>query len=192
MFEMILFGSWVDQFVYYLFDYDVKMFDVIGQVIEGFVVFVEYGLQVILMWLMMVIFIGVGLWWVGWCFVLFIIVLLLLIFVIGFWDQMVIMFGFMLLLMIISFVFGILFGIWVVKSKWVVVIVCLIFDLMQMMLVFVYLILVVMLFGFGCVLGILLMVIFVMLFVVCFMSFGICYVNCEIVEVGQVFGCMLW
>lgn len=53
-----------------------------------------------------------------------------------------------------------------------------------MMLVFVYLILVVMLFGFGCVLGILLMVIFVMLFVVCFMSFGICYVNCEIVEVG--------
>lgn len=43
---------------------------------------------------------------------------------------MVIMFGFMLLLMIISFVFGILFGIWVVKSKWVVVIVCLIFDLM--------------------------------------------------------------
>ena len=60
MSEMIPLGTWVDQSVHYLLDHDAKTFDTIGQAIEA-AAFVEHGLQAIPMWLMMAIFIGVGL-----------------------------------------------------------------------------------------------------------------------------------
>lgn len=71
MSEFIPLGRWVDHAVHYLLDYDASTFDAIGAVIEGFAAMVEHGLQAIPMWLMMALFVGVGLWRVGWRFALF-------------------------------------------------------------------------------------------------------------------------
>lgn len=192
MSEMIPLGTWVDQSVHYLLDHDAKTFDAIGQAIEGLAAFVEHGLQAIPMWLMMAIFIGVGLWRVGWRFALFTTLSLLLIFATGFWDQTVITLGLTLSSTIISLVLGIPLGIWAAKSKWVAAIVRPILDLMQTMPAFVYLIPAAMLFGLGRVPGILSTVIFAMPPAVRLTSLGIRHVNREIVEAGQAFGCTPW
>jgi glycine betaine/proline transport system permease protein len=144
------------------------------------------------MWLMMAIFIGVGLWRVGWRFALFTTASLLLIFATGFWDQTVITLGLTLSSTIISLVLGIPLGIWAAKSKWVAAIVRPILDLMQTMPAFVYLIPAAMLFGLGRVPGILSTVIFAMPPAVRLTSLGIRHVNREIVEAGQAFGCTPW
>ena len=143
------------------------------------------------MWLMMAIFIGVGLWRVGWRFALFTTLSLLLIFATGFWDQTVITLGLTLSSTIISLVLGIPLGIWAAKSKWVAAIVRPILDLMQTMPAFVYLIPAAMLFGLGRVPGILSTVIFAMPPAVRLTSLGIRHVNREIVEAGA-FGCTPW
>ncbi|MEN8511464.1 choline ABC transporter permease subunit [Burkholderia sp. MS455] len=192
MSEMIPLGTWVDQSVHYLLDHDAKTFDAIGQAIEGLAALVEHGLQAIPMWLMMAIFIGVGLWRVGWRFALFTTASLLLIFATGFWDQTVITLGLTLSSTIISLVLGIPLGIWAAKSKWVAAIVRPILDLMQTMPAFVYLIPAAMLFGLGRVPGILSTVIFAMPPAVRLTSLGIRHVNREIVEAGQAFGCTPW
>src|SRR5258707_6976871 len=65
MSEIIPLGSWVDHGVKYLLDHDANTFDAIGKVIESFAALIEHGLQSIPMWLMMAIFVGIGLWPVG-------------------------------------------------------------------------------------------------------------------------------
>ncbi|HDR9107048.1 TPA: proline/glycine betaine ABC transporter permease [Burkholderia vietnamiensis] len=188
MSEIIPLGSWVDQSVHYLLDHDAKTFDAIGQAIESLAALVEHGLQAIPMWLMMAIFIGVGLWRVGWRFALFTTASLLLIFATGFWDQTVITLGLTLSSTIISLVLGI----WAAKSKWVAATLRPVLDLMQTMPAFVYLIPAAMLFGLGRVPGILSTVIFAMPPAVRLTSLGIRHVNREIVEAGQAFGCTPW
>ncbi|MBN3727180.1 choline ABC transporter permease subunit [Burkholderia sp. Ac-20379] len=192
MSEMIPLGTWVDQGVRYLLDHDAKTFDAIGRVIESLAAAVEHGLQAIPMWLMMAIFIGVGLWRVGWRFAIFTTAAMLLIFATGFWDQTVITLGLTLSSTIISLVLGIPLGIWAAKSKVVSTIVRPILDLMQTMPAFVYLIPAAMLFGLGRVPGILSTVIFAMPPAVRLTSLGIRHVNREIVEAGQAFGCTPW
>ncbi|WP_414441119.1 choline ABC transporter permease subunit [Burkholderia sp. 22PA0106] len=192
MSEMIPLGTWVDQGVRYLLDHDAKTFDAIGRVIESLAAAVEHGLQAIPMWLMMAIFIGVGLWRVGWRFAIFTTAAMLLIFATGFWDQTVITLGLTLSSTIISLVLGIPLGIWAAKSKVVATIVRPILDLMQTMPAFVYLIPAAMLFGLGRVPGILSTVIFAMPPAVRLTSLGIRHVNREIVEAGQAFGCTPW
>ncbi|KDB06072.1 choline ABC transporter, permease protein [Burkholderia sp. lig30] len=192
MSEIIPLGSWVDQSVHYLLDHDAKTFDAIGRTIEGFAAFVEHSLQAVPMWAMMALFIGVGLWRVGWRFALFTTASLLLIFATGFWDQTVVTLGLTLSSTIISLVLGIPLGIWAAKSKWVAAIVRPILDLMQTMPAFVYLIPAAMLFGLGRVPGILSTVIFAMPPAVRLTSLGIRHVNLEIVEAGQAFGCTPW
>ncbi|AOK49685.1 MULTISPECIES: choline ABC transporter permease subunit [Burkholderia] len=192
MSELIPLGSWVDQTVHYLLDHDAKTFDAIGRAIEGLAALVEHGLQAVPMWLMMAIFIGVGLWRVGWRFAIFTAASLLLIFATGFWDQTVVTLGLTLSSTIVSLVLGIPLGIWAAKSKWVAAIVRPILDLMQTMPAFVYLIPAAMLFGLGRVPGILSTVIFAMPPAVRLTSLGIRHVNREIVEAGQAFGCTPW
>ncbi|AJY32411.1 choline ABC transporter, permease protein [Burkholderia thailandensis 34] len=192
MSELIPLGSWVDQSVHYLLDHDAKTFDAIGRAIEGLAALVEHSLQAVPMWLMMAIFIGVGLWRVGWRFAIFTAASLLLIFATGFWDQTVVTLGLTLSSTIVSLVLGIPLGIWAAKSKWVAAIVRPILDLMQTMPAFVYLIPAAMLFGLGRVPGILSTVIFAMPPAVRLTSLGIRHVNREIVEAGQAFGCTPW
>lgn len=192
MSEIIPLGSWVDQSVHYLLDHDAATFDAIGRAIEGLAALVEHSLQAVPMWLMMALFVGVGLWRVGWRFGLFTAGSLLLIFATGFWDQTVITLGLTLSSTIISLVLGIPLGIWAAKSKWVAATVRPILDLMQTMPAFVYLIPAAMLFGLGRVPGILSTVIFAMPPAVRLTSLGIRHVNREIVEAGQAFGCTPW
>lgn len=192
MSELIPLGSWVDQSVHYLLDHDSQTFDMIGRAIDGLAGLVEHGLQAIPMWALMAVFVGVGLWRIGWRFALFTTLSLLLIYATGFWDQTVITLGLTLSSTLISLVFGIPLGIWTAKDKHVAVVVRPILDLMQTMPAFVYLIPAAMLFGLGRVPGILSTVIFAMPPAVRLTSLGIRHVNREIVEAGQAFGCTPW
>ena len=189
MSEIIPLGSWVDQGVHYLLDHDAKTFDSIGKVIETFAAAVEHGLQAIPMWALIAIFVGIGLWRVGWRFAAFVLAALLLIYATGFWDQMVITLGLTLSSTFISLLLGIPLGIWTSKSKYVEMGVRPVLDLMQTMPAFVYLIPAAMLFGLGRVPGILATVIFAMPPAVRLTALGIKQVNREIVEAGQAFGC---
>jgi glycine betaine/proline transport system permease protein len=192
MSEMIPLGRWVDDSVHYLLDHDANAFDAIGKAIESFAALVEHSLQAIPMWLMIAIFVGIGLWRVGWRFATFALLSLLLIYATGFYDELVITLGLTLSSTVISLVFGIPIGIWTAKNKHVNLIVRPILDLMQTMPAFVYLIPAAMLFGLGRVPGILSTVIFAMPPAVRLTSLGIRHVNREIVEAGQAFGCTPW
>ncbi|MGG1948507.1 choline ABC transporter permease subunit [Trinickia sp. NRRL B-1857] len=192
MSELIPLGSWVDQSVHYLLDHDSQTFDVIGRAIDGLAGLVEHGLQAIPMWALMAVFVGIGLWRIGWRFALFTTLSLLLIYATGFWDQTVITLGLTLSSTLISLVFGIPLGIWTAKDKHVAIVVRPILDLMQTMPAFVYLIPAAMLFGLGRVPGILSTVVFAMPPAVRLTSLGIRHVNREIVEAGQAFGCTPW
>jgi glycine betaine/proline transport system permease protein len=192
MSEIIPLGSWVDHGVHYLLDHDAKTFDSIGKVIETFAAAIEHGLQAIPMWLLMAIFVGIGLWRVGWRFAAFVLASLLLIYATNFWDQMVITLGLTLSSTFISLLLGIPLGIWTSKSKYVEMGVRPVLDLMQTMPAFVYLIPAAMLFGLGRVPGILATVIFAMPPAVRLTALGIKQVNREIVEAGQAFGCTPW
>lgn len=192
MSEKIPLGTWVDQGVQYLLNHDAATFDTIGKVIESFAAGVEHGLQALPMWLMMAIFVGVGLWRVGWRFATFTLLALLLIYGTGFWDETIITLGLTLSSTFISLLLGIPLGVWMAKSKWVETVVRPVLDLMQTMPAFVYLIPAAMLFGLGRVPGILSTVIFAMPPAVRLTALGIKHVNHEIVEAGQAFGCTPW
>jgi glycine betaine/proline transport system permease protein len=192
MSEIIPLGRWVDQSVHYLLDHDASTFDSIGKAIESFAALIEHGLQAVPMWALMALFIGIGLWRVGWRFALFATLSLLLIYATGFWDQTVITLGLTLSSTLISLLFGIPLGIWTAKNRHVSMVVRPILDLMQTMPAFVYLIPAAMLFGLGRVPGILSTVIFAMPPAVRLTSLGIRHVNREIVEAGQAFGCTSW
>ena len=182
----------MDHNVHYLLDHDAKTFDAIGKVIETFAAAIEHGLQAVPMWLLMAIFVGIGLWRVGWRFAAFVLASLLLIYATNFWDQMVITLGLTLSSTFISLLLGIPLGIWTSKSKYVEMAVRPVLDLMQTMPAFVYLIPAAMLFGLGRVPGILATVIFAMPPAVRLTALGIKQVNREIVEAGQAFGCTPW
>lgn len=192
MSEKIPLGSWVDQGVQYLLNHDAKAFDTVGKAIDGLAGLVEHGLQSVPMWLLMAVFVGIGLWRVGWRFACFTLLALLLIYGTGFWDEMVITLGLTLSSTFISLLLGIPLGIWTAKSKVVETVVRPVLDLMQTMPAFVYLIPAAMLFGLGRVPGIISTVIFAMPPAVRLTSLGIKQVNREIVEAGQAFGCTPW
>jgi glycine betaine/proline transport system permease protein len=192
MSELIPLGRWIDQSVRFLLDHDGRVFEVVGNTIDGVAAFVEHGLQAVPVWALMAFFIGIGLWRVGLRFAAFTTLALLLIDVMGFWDQTVITLGLTLSATVISLLLGIPLGIWTAKNKHVAALVRPILDLMQTMPAFVYLIPAAMLFGLGRVPGILSTVIFAMPPAVRLTSLGIRHVNREIVEAGQAFGCTPW
>lgn len=192
MSELLPLGRWVDQSVHYLLDHDAATFDAIGRAIGSLAELIERGLQAVPMWLMMAIFIGIGLWRVGWRFALFTAASLFVIFATGFWDQTIITLGLTLSSTIISLLLGVPLGIWAARSRVVAAGVRPVLDLMQTMPAFVYLIPAAMLFGLGRVPGILATVIFAMPPAVRLTCLGIRQVNMEIVEAGHAFGCTPW
>lgn len=188
MSELIPLGSWVDHSVHYLLDHDSNTFDAIGRAIESLAALVEHGLQAIPMWALMAIFIGVGLWRVGWRFALFTTLSLLLIYATGFWDQTVVTLGLTLSSTIISLVIGIPLGIWTAKSKHVALVVRPILDLMQTMPAFVYLIPMVALFGVGNVAGVSASLLYALPAAVRATTLGLRAVPRDVLEAGQAFG----
>lgn len=182
-------GSWVNDGVQYLLDNYSNGFDSIGGVVSSF----SEGIEAILMlppaWLLIAIFVGLGLWRIGARFAAFTAVSFILIVLTGFWEQTVVTLGLTFSATLISLLLGIPMGIWAAKSERVATTIRPILDFMQTMPAFVYLIPAAMLFGLGRVPGIIATVIFAMPPAVRLTNLGIRQVNKEIIEAGQSFGC---
>ncbi len=182
-------GHWVDSGVNYMLDKHGNIFDSFGFLIHSFSGAIESGLVYLPVWLMISIFVVLGLWRVGLRFALFTLLSLLLIDNTHFWNQTIITLGLTFSSTLISLAFGIPLGIWAARSRTVSTIVRPALDLMQTMPAFVYLIPAAMFFGLGRVPGILATVVFAMPPAVRLTALGIRQVNNEIVEAGQAFGC---
>ena len=182
-------GSWVNDVVQHLLDNYSGAFDSIGKLVSGF----SEGIEALLMlppaWLLIAIFVALGLWRIGARLAVFTTVAFILIVMTGFWEQTVVTLGLTFSSTLISLLLGIPLGIWAAKSERVATIIRPILDFMQTMPAFVYLIPAAMLFGLGRVPGIIATVIFAMPPAVRLTSLGIRQVNKEIVEAGQSFGC---
>ncbi len=182
-------GSWVNDVVQHLLDNYSGAFDSIGKVVSGFSEAIEALLMLPPAWLLIAIFVGLGLWRIGARFAIFTAGAFILIVMTGFWEQTVVTLGLTFSSTLISLLLGIPLGIWAAKSERVATIIRPILDFMQTMPAFVYLIPAAMLFGLGRVPGIIATVIFAMPPAVRLTSLGIRQVNKEIVEAGQSFGC---
>ncbi|AHL74226.1 choline ABC transporter permease [Stutzerimonas stutzeri] len=182
-------GSWVNDVVQHLLENYSGAFDSLGGVVSGF----SEGIEALLMlppaWLLIAIFVGLGLWRIGVRFAVFTAVAFILIVLTGFWEQTVVTLGLTFSATLISLVLGVPLGIWSARSERVATITRPILDFMQTMPAFVYLIPAAMLFGLGRVPGIIATVIFAMPPAVRLTNLGIRQVNKEIVEAGQSFGC---
>ena len=182
-------GSWVNDGVQYLLDNYSGGFDSIGGVVSGFSEGIESVLMLPPAWLLIAIFVGLGLWRIGARFAAFTAVSFILIVLTGFWEQTVVTLGLTFSATLISLMLGIPLGIWAATSERVTTIIRPILDFMQTMPAFVYLIPAAMLFGLGRVPGIIATVIFAMPPAVRLTNLGIRQVNKEIIEAGQSFGC---
>ena len=182
-------GSWVNDVVQHLLDNYSDGFDSIGAVVNGFSEGIEWLLMLPPAWLLIAIFVGLGLWRIGYKFAIFTAVAFVLIVLTGFWEQTVVTLGLTFSATLISLLLGIPLGIWAARSERVATIIRPILDFMQTMPAFVYLIPAAMLFGLGRVPGIIATVIFAMPPAVRLTNLGIRQVNKEIIEAGQSFGC---
>lgn len=182
-------GEWVDGGVNYMLDKHGDIFNSLGFLIHWFSGGIEHGLKILPVWLLISIFVLLGLWRVGVRFAVFTLLSLLLIDNTHFWDQTVVTLGLTFSATLISLMIGIPVGIWAARSKMAAMIVRPILDFMQTMPAFVYLIPAAMFFGLGRVPGILATVVFAMPPAVRLTSLGIRQVNSEIVEAGYAFGC---
>jgi glycine betaine/proline transport system permease protein len=182
-------GSWVNDIVQHLLDNYSDGFDSIGAVVNGFSEGIEWLLMLPPAWLLIAIFVGLGLWRISYKFAIFTAVAFVLIVLTGFWEQTVVTLGLTFSATLISLLLGIPLGIWAARSERVATIIRPILDFMQTMPAFVYLIPAAMLFGLGRVPGIIATVIFAMPPAVRLTNLGIRQVNKEIIEAGQSFGC---
>lgn len=182
-------GSWVNDVVQHLLDNYSDGFDSIGAMVNGFSEGIEWLLMLPPAWLLIAIFIGLGLWRIGYKFAIFTAISFVLIVLTGFWEQTVVTLGLTFSATLISLLLGIPLGIWAARSERVATIIRPILDFMQTMPAFVYLIPAAMLFGLGRVPGIIATVIFAMPPAVRLTNLGIRQVNKEIIEAGQSFGC---
>lgn len=192
MSEKLDLGSWVNDVVQHLLENYGGAFESVGTVVSGFSELIERFLMWPPAWLLIAVFVGLGLWRIGVKFALFTAASLVLIVLTGFWEQTVVTLGLTFSSTLISLLLGIPLGIWAAKSERVAIIIRPILDFMQTMPAFVYLIPAAMLFGLGRVPGIIATVIFAMPPAVRLTSLGIRQVNKEIVEAGQSFGCTSW
>lgn len=182
-------GSWVNDIVQHLLDNYSDGFDSVGAVVNGFSEGIEWLLMLPPAWLLIAIFVGLGLWRISYKFAIFTAVAFVLIVLTGFWEQTVVTLGLTFSATLISLLLGIPLGIWAARSERVATIIRPILDFMQTMPAFVYLIPAAMLFGLGRVPGIIATVIFAMPPAVRLTNLGIRQVNKEIIEAGQSFGC---
>ncbi|WP_017940179.1 ABC transporter permease [Zestomonas thermotolerans] len=192
MSEKLDLGSWVNDFVQHLQENYSGAFEQIGSLVSGFSELVEQLLMWPPAWVLIAIFVGLGLWRIGIGFAAFTAAALALIVHTGFWEQTVATLGLTFSSTFISLLLGVPLGIWAAKSERVATVIRPILDFMQTMPAFVYLIPAAMLFGLGRVPGIIATVIFAMPPAVRLTSLGIRQVNKEIVEAGQSFGCNAW
>ncbi|MFM2348151.1 MAG: hypothetical protein RL654_2904 [Pseudomonadota bacterium] len=189
-------GALVNDAVKLLLEQGGGLFDVIGALVEGFASQIEIILLAIPSWLVMIAVMALGVWRLNWRFGLFALASLLVIRIIGFWDQTAVTLALVFSATLISIVVGVPLGILSARSDRFNALLRPVLDFMQTMPAFVYLIPAAMLFGLGRVPGILATVVFAMPPVVRLTALGIRQVSSEQVEAGQAFGCtsmqLLW
>ena len=189
-------GALVNDAVKMLLEQGGGLFDVIGALVEGFSSHIEAVLLAIPSWLVMIAVTALGVWRLNWRFGLFALASLLVIRIIGFWDQTAVTLALVFSATLISIVVGVPLGILSARSDRFNALLRPVLDFMQTMPAFVYLIPAAMLFGLGRVPGILATVVFAMPPVVRLTALGIRQVSSEQVEAGQAFGCtsmqLLW
>ncbi|MGR6808234.1 ABC transporter permease (plasmid) [Sphaerotilus natans] len=189
-------GALVNDAVKLLLEQGGGLFDMIGALVEGFASQIEIILLAIPSWLVMIAVLALGVWRLNWRFGLFALASLLLIRIIGFWDQTAVTLALVFSATLISIVVGVPLGILSARSDRFNALLRPVLDFMQTMPAFVYLIPAAMLFGLGRVPGILATVVFAMPPVVRLTALGIRQVSSEQVEAGQAFGCtsmqLLW
>ena len=182
-------GSWVNDVVQHLLDNYSEGFDSVGGLVDGFSEGIEWLLMLPPAWLLISLFVGLGLWRISYKFAIFTAISFVLIVLTGFWEQTVVTLGLTFSATLISLLLGVPLGIWAARSERVASTIRPILDFMQTMPAFVYLIPAAMLFGLGRVPGIIATVIFAMPPAVRLTNLGIRQVNKEIIEAGQSFGC---
>ena len=142
-------GALVNDAVKLLLEQGGGLFDVIGALVEGFASQIEAGLLAIPSWLVMIAVTALGVWRLNWRFGLFALASLLVIRIIGFWDQTAVTLALVFSATLISIVVGVPLGILSARSDRFNALLRPVLDFMQTMPAFVYLIPAAMLFGLG-------------------------------------------
>lgn len=182
-------ASWIDAFVEWLTQAEFifgPLTDFIGYIISGF----EWFFGIFPPWLLLIIIVGLTFWFAGRKIGLTVFVLLglLLIWNLGYWEDMVLTLAIVLTAGVISIVIGVPVGIWMSRSPMVEGTIKPVLDFMQTMPAFVYLIPAVAFFGIGMVPGVVASVIFAMPPTIRFTNLGIRQVPTEIIEASEAFG----
>ncbi|MDX6151681.1 proline/glycine betaine ABC transporter permease [Marinococcus sp. PL1-022] len=182
-------AAWIDAFVEWLTQAEFifgPLTNFIGYIISGF----EWFFGIFPPWLLLIIIVGLTFWFAGRKIGLTVFVLLglLLIWNLGYWEDMVLTLAIVLTAGVISIVIGVPVGIWMSRSPVVEGTIKPVLDFMQTMPAFVYLIPAVAFFGIGMVPGVVASVIFAMPPTIRFTNLGIRQVPTEIIEASEAFG----
>ncbi len=186
--------EWVDTAVNYLRSNARWIFDPISDFLDGFVNLISDGLMLLppLVFIVLMVSLTVYLTKKVWGLPVFVLLGLLFIWNLDFWEGTMLTLALILSSSIIAIVFGVPVGIWMAKNRTVENVVKPILDFMQTMPAFVYLIPAVSFFGIGMVPGIIASVIFAMPPVVRLTNLGIREVSTELVEASDAFGATGW
>jgi glycine betaine/proline transport system permease protein len=181
-------AKYIDQLVEWLTINFEWFFDSITTILEGFV----EGLVALLTFipaLLLIALIGFLAWKVSkWRLTIFTVIGLLLIYNLGYWEEMIETLAIVLTAVFISIMIGIPLGIWASQKKVVKQIVTPVLDFMQTMPAFVYLIPAIFFFNIGVVPGVVASVIFSMPPTIRLTILGIQQVPSDIIEASEAFG----
>ncbi len=182
--------DWIDILVEWLKNNAQWFFNPINNFLGTFVNFLSNMLISISPIIFIIVFVGISIYLTKkiWGLSIFILLGLLLIWNLDYWEETMLTLSLILTSSIISILIGIPLGIWMSKNNTVKGIVTPILDLMQTMPAFVYLIPAVSFFGIGMVPGIIASVIFAMPPVVRLTNLGIRQVPRELIEAADSFG----
>jgi len=187
------FDEYINQLVKWLLIHWGNTFDVISQVILYFLIIIE---QIFLQvpWCIMIVMFGLivwktlGRWWHG----LLVVFMLMLIGSFGYWELTMKTLAIMITAVIFSLVVGIPTGVILARSEWSNTLIRPILDAMQTMPVFVYLIPVLILFGFGRVPAVIATIIYALPPIIRLTNVGIRQVPIGIIEAGHALGLNSW
>lgn len=186
--------KWVDVAVSYLRTNGKWFFDPINNFLDTFVTLISDGLMVFspIIFIVLMVILTIYLTKRVWGLSVFVLLGLLIIWNLGYWEGTMITLSLILTSSILAIIFGVLIGIWMAKKPKAESIIKPILDFMQIMPSFAYLIPVVVLFGIGMGPGIIVSVIFAMPPVARLTNLGIREISTEVVEASDALGATSW
>jgi glycine betaine/proline transport system permease protein len=190
-------GKWVQFFVEYLTDHFDDQFRFFSNGLEWIILEV---INIISMIPPLLLIAGIGLfgWWLhkSWKIFLGIVIALVLILNLGYWEQTIETVALVLFATSVSVIFGVPLGILSAHYRWIYTMMRPVLDLMQTIPTFVYLIPTLMLFGLGMVPGLISTVIFAIPAPIRLTYLGITGVPEQLIDAGKAFGAsrmqLLW